>query len=187
MKRHGKIGLVISGCAIAIALTSGCAAKSFESSAPGPRVPRISNFRIDPAQVENGGDVTLRFDFQDLDGDVLEVYLGVTAEIKDFSLATGLQPAVISRGHYLGQVTGTAEETIKVTMNAPPPPLSNFKFDATVAEPDVLQRSTSGIRVYHVFVVDQHGQVSNYLRARVTVRSRSAQGQLDSSFKKDGT
>lgn len=131
--------------------------------------------------------MTLRFDFQDLDGDVLDVYLGVTAEIKDFSLVTGLQPAVISRGHYLGQVTGTAEETIKVTMNAPPPPLSHFKFDATVAEPDVLQRSTSGIRVYHVFVVDQHGQVSNYLRARVTVRSRSAQGQLDSSFKKDGT
>ncbi len=100
--RKQERALAIWGCAIVLALTSGCAATSFQSSAPGPGAPRISNLRIEPTQVENGAQVALRFDFRDLDADIVDVYLGVSAEIKDFTLATGLGPAVISRGRYLG-------------------------------------------------------------------------------------
>src|SRR3972149_6477689 len=104
------------GCAIVLALTSGCAATSFESSIPGPGVPRISNLRIEPTHAENGAQVALRFDFQDMEGDIIDVYLGVTAEIKDFTFITGLGPAVSALGRSVLPQVRTAEETIKVTM-----------------------------------------------------------------------
>lgn len=159
---------------IAIALASGCATHSFESSAPAPGVPRISNLRIDPAEAENGKQATLRFDFADLEGDIVDVHLGVSAEIKDFTLATGLRSVVISRGRYLGQTRGTAEETVKITMDPPPRPLAQREFDTPMASPEIRRGDTGGIRVYKVFVVDQRGQVSNALRGRVTIHPSSA-------------
>jgi len=171
--RKQERALAIWGCAIVLALTSGCAATSFQSSAPGPGAPRISNLRIEPTQVENGAQVALRFDFRDMDGDIVDVYLGVGAEIKDFTLATGLGPAVISRGRYLGLREGTAEETIKVTMAPTPRPVPQREFDGSVAEPEVPQQTTAGIRFYEVFVIDRQGQVSNRLRVQVTVTPSS--------------
>ena len=172
--RKQERALAIGGCAIVLALTNGCAATTFESSAPDPGVPRISNLRIEPTQVENGAQVALRFDFRDMDGDIIDIYLGVSAEIKEFTLATGLGPAVISRGRYLGLREGTAEETIKVTMRPAPGPLPMRRFDGSVAEPEVRQGAVGGIRIYEVFVVDRQGQVSNRLRAQVTVRPQAA-------------
>ncbi len=171
--RKQERALAIWGCAIVLALTSGCAATSFQSSAPGPGAPRISNLRIEPTQVENGAQVALRFDFRDLDADIVDVYLGVSAEIKDFTLATGLGPAVISRGRYLGLREGTVEEAIKVTMAPTPRAVPQREFDGSVAEPEVPQQTTAGIRVYEVFVIDRQGQVSNRLRAQVTVTPSS--------------
>lgn len=176
MRKRGR-ALAIWGCAIVLALTSGCAATSFQSSAPGPGAPRISNLRIEPTQVENGAQVALRFDFRDLDADIVDVYLGVSAEIKDFTLATGLGPAVISRGRYLGLREGTAEETIKLTMAPAPRPLRLREFDGSVPEPEVRQQTVGGIRVYEVFVVDRLGQASNRLRVQVTVRPQAAQDE----------
>ena len=115
----------------------------------------------------------MRFDFRDLDADIVDVYLGVSAEIKDFTLATGLGPAVISRGRYLGLREGTAEETIRVTMAPAARPLRQREFDGSVAEPEVPQQTVGGIRVYEVFVIDRQGQVSNRLRAQVTVTPSS--------------
>jgi hypothetical protein len=158
-----------------LALTIGCAATSLESSAPDPGVPRISNLQIEPTEVENGAQATLRFDFRDMDGDIVDVYLAVSAEIKDFSFATGLGPAVISRGRYLGLREGTVEETIRVTMRPAPAPLAIRHFDGSGAEPELSQGPVGGIRVYEVFVVDRQGQVSNRLRAQVTVRPQAAQ------------
>ena len=175
--RKQERALAIGGCAIVLALTSGCAATSFESSIPGPGIPRISNLRIEPTHAENGAQVALRFDFRDMEGDIIDVYLGVTAEIKDFTLATGLGPAVISRGRYLGLREGTAEETIKVTMRPAPGPLPMRRFDGSVAEPEVRQGAVGGIRVYEVFVVDRQGQASNRLRVQVTVRPQAAQDE----------
>jgi len=171
--RKRERALLIWECAIVLALTTGCAATTFESSGPGPGVPRISDLRIEPTQVENGAQVALRFDFRDMDGDIVDVYLGVGAEIKDFTLATGLGPAVISRGRYLGLREGTAEETIKVTMAPTPRPVPQREFDGSVAEPEVPQQTTAGIRFYEVFVIDRQGQVSNRLRVQVTVTPSS--------------
>jgi hypothetical protein len=165
--------MAIWGWAIVLALTSGCAATSLESSPPSLRVPRISNLRIEPAQVENGAQAALRFDFRDVDADIVDVYLGVSTEIKDFTLATGLGPVVISRGRYVGLREGTAEETIRVTMAPTPRPLPQREFDGGVEEPEVRQQGVGGIRVYEVFVVDQQGQVSNRLRVQVTVTPSS--------------
>lgn len=151
----------------------GCAAQPYlEPSAPGPSVPRISNFQIDPREVPRGGQVTLRFDFTDTDGDIMDVYLGLSSEVKDFTFATGLQPSVISRGRYAGLTEGTAEETMTVSIERRFAPLTSEKrgYDGSVVEPEVVQEEIGGIRVYEVFVVDRKGQVSNYLRARVTVR-----------------
>jgi len=171
--RKRERALLIWECAIVLALTSGCAATTLESSAPSPGVPRISNLRIEPNEVQNGAHVALRFDFRDVDADIVDVHLGVNVEIKDFTLATGLGPAVISRGRYLGLREGTAEETIRVTMVPPPRPLPQREFDGSVAGPELRQEIIGGIRVYEVFVVDGRGQVSNRLRAQVTVTPSS--------------
>ena len=104
----------ILGWVMVVALSSGCGGAKFNPSAPGPGVPRISNFRIEPHIVEKGGQVTLRFDFRDPDGDITDVYLRLKREVADFTLATGLRPIVLSRGRYFGQTEGIAEERITV-------------------------------------------------------------------------
>jgi hypothetical protein len=123
--------------------------------------------------VENGAQAALRFDFRDVDGDIVDVYLGVMAEIKEFTLATGLAPTVISRGRYVGLREGTVEEAIKVTMVPAPRAVPQREFDGSVAEPELPQQAVGGIRVYEVFVVDRQGQASNRLRAQVTVTPSS--------------
>ena len=175
MRRHPARALTLWAGALVVAGTSACAGPSLEASAPGPGAPRISNLRIEPTHADNGAQVALRFDFRDMDADIMDVHLGVSAEIKDFTLATGLGPAVISRGRYLGLQDGTAEETIRVTMAPAPRPLPRREFDGSVAEPEVRQEAIAGIRVYEVFVVDAKGQMSNRLRAQVTVRPQAAQ------------
>jgi len=157
---------------MALALFTGCALFDFEATPPGPGVPRISDLRIEPDVVERGGQATLRFDFTDLDGDIMDVYLGLRSEVKDFTLATGLRPAVISRGKYLGQTEGTAEETITISFERRFAPLASEErdYEGGVVEPERRQQEIGGIRVYEIFVVDRKGNVSNSLRARVTVR-----------------
>lgn len=172
MKRQGgklSVLLAIAGSLVVF----GCAAQPhLQPTPPGPGVPRISNLQIDPREVPRGGQVTLRFDFTDTDGDIMDVYLGLSSEVKDFTLATGLQPSVISRGRYLGLTEGTAEETMTVSIERRFAPLTSERrgYDGSVVEPEVVQEEIGGIRVYEVFVVDRKGQVSNSLRARVTVK-----------------
>ncbi|MEE8325549.1 MAG: hypothetical protein V3R58_00770, partial [candidate division NC10 bacterium] len=117
-------------------------------------------------------DATLRFDFRDIDGDILDVYLGLKREVADFTLATGLQHTIISRGRYLGQTEGTAEETITISIERRSAPLRSQTrgFEGGAVDPDRQREEIGGIRVYEVFVIDKRGQVSNRLRARVTVR-----------------
>ncbi|MFQ5846998.1 MAG: hypothetical protein ACE5IQ_04900 [Candidatus Methylomirabilales bacterium] len=172
MKRLSEGKLFIVGSIAAAVLCSGCAASEFEPSTPGPGVPRISNFRIEPRVVEKGGEVTLRFDFRDLDGDIMNVYLGLKREVADFRLATGLRPTVVSHGRYLGQTEGTAEERITVSFKRRFAPLTSEtrRYEGGIVEPERTEEEIGGVRVYEVFVVDRKGRVSNRLRARVTVR-----------------
>lgn len=172
MRRHGDQGLAILGWVIAVALASGCSTTEFRASAPGPGVPRLSNFRIEPREVERGGQVILRFDFRDVDGDIMDVYLGLRREIADFTFSIGLQPTLISHGRYFGQTEGTMEETITVSIQIRSAPLTSEtrRYEGSVVKPERTQQEIGGIRVYEVFVIDRKEQVSNRVRARVTVR-----------------
>ncbi|MGH7423812.1 MAG: hypothetical protein ACREJ1_09075, partial [Candidatus Methylomirabilales bacterium] len=159
-------------CAIAVALLTGCATAGFEATPPGPGVPRISDLRIEPTVVERGGEATLQFDFQDTDGDIMDVYLGLRSEVTDFTLATGLRPVVLSRGRYFGQTEGTAEETITISFERRSAPLTfqERAYFGEVTDPRQTQQQMGGVRVYVVFVVDEKGNVSNSLTVRVTVQ-----------------
>ena len=172
MMRQAERGRAILRCAIAVALLTGCATAGFEATPPGPGVPRISDLRIEPAVVERGGQATLRFDFQDLNADIMDVYLGLRGEVTDFTLATGLQPVVLSRGKYFGQTEGTAEETISISFERRSAPLTYEEraYYGEVTDPAQTQQQMGGVRVYVVWVVDEKGHVSNSLTVRVTVQ-----------------
>ena len=172
MKRQAERARAILRCAIAVALLTGCATSGFEATPPGPGVPRISDLRIEPTVVEREGEATLRFDFQDTDGDIMDVYLGLRSEVTDFTFATGLRPVVISRGRYFGQTEGTAEETITISFERRSAPLTfeGRAYFGEVTDPRQTQQQMGGVRVYVVWVVDEKGNVSNSLRVRVTVQ-----------------
>ncbi len=172
MKRQATRRLAIFAIVIFMGLYGGCAKKELQPTAPGPGVPRITNFRIEPPVVDRGGDATLRFDFRDIDGDIIDVYLGLKREVADFTLSTGLRHTIISRGRYLGQTEGTAEETITISIERRSAPLRSQTrgFEGGAVDPDRQREEIGGIRVYEVFVIDKRGQVSNRLRARVTVQ-----------------
>lgn len=167
MKRHEKMGLAVLGCLVAISV--GCS-KEFDPSPRGPGVPRISNLRVEPSVVEPGGEMTIRFDFRDQEGDVRDVYLALRKEVRAFTWSKGLSPEVISRGQYLGLTEGTIEATFTVSAERPLTPLGAERR-AYTGQLEPSQPSQEGsTRVYDVFVVDEKGHVSNYLEARVTVR-----------------
>ena len=172
MTRQAERARAVLRCAISVALLTGCATSGFEATPPGPGVPRISDLRIEPAVVERGGQATLRFDFQDTSGDIMDVYLGLRGEVTDFTLATGLQPVVLSRGQYFGQTEGTAEETISISFERRSAPLTfqERAYYGEVTDPGQRQQQMGGVRVYVVFVVDEKGNVSNSLTVRVTVQ-----------------
>ncbi len=164
--------LAILGWVIGIGLLGGCTAAKFRPTSPGPGVPRISNFRIEPPVVDRGGQVTLRFDFRDRDGDMVDIYLGLKREVADFTFIKGLQPELISHGRYRGQTEGTVVETITVSIKEPTAPLRSERrgYEGALVEPSAPPREIGGTRVYEVFVIDERGQVSNRLQAGVTVR-----------------
>ena len=172
MKRQAARRLAIFAIVIFMGLYGGCAKKELQPTAPGPGVPRITNFRIEPPVVDRGGEVTLLFDFRDIDGDIIDVYLGLRREVADFTWATGLRHTIISRGRYLGQTEGTAEETITISIERRSAPLRSQPrgYEGGAVDPDRQLEELGGTRVYEVFVIDERGQVSNRLRARVTVR-----------------
>lgn len=172
MRRPSRKGQAPLCGVIAVVLAMSSACFRFQATDPGPGVPRITNFRIDPSEVERGEMVTLRFDFRDEDGDIMDVYLGLKREVADFTFSTGLEPTLISRGRYFGRKEGTVEEAITVRIERRIAPLSSQarRFEGGTVEPENTREEIVGIRVYEVFVIDQKEHVSNRLEARVTVR-----------------
>ena len=169
MRKYVEKRLAILRWIMIVALVSGCGVKS---TTPGPGVPRISNFRIEPQEVDRGGQVSLRFDFRDTDADIMDVYLELKREVAEFTVSTGLQSILVSRGRYLGQAEGTAQETITVSIEERPAQAryETKQFQGAIVEPEAPPQEIGGRRVYEVYVVDRKGNVSNRLRARVTVR-----------------
>ncbi len=171
MKGASARGLAILATVMAVALYGGCAIAKFQPTPPGPGVPHISNFRIEPPEVGSGGQATLLFDFRDMDGDIMDVYINLKREVSNFTVATGIGPELISRGRYLGLTEGTAKEEISVRLSPPATlPSHAREFEGGLGDPGRQPVGIKGTRVYEVFVVDAKGQVSNRLHARVTVR-----------------
>jgi hypothetical protein len=72
----GLVGLV--------AIVSGCAAP-LKADPPGQGVPRISNLTVSPNRAGTGCPVTMRFRFEDFDGDIAWVRVHVSWEGHDKS------------------------------------------------------------------------------------------------------
>ena len=122
---------------------TGCATVGYQPTPPGPGVPTISAFRIEPRVVRVGQEATLSFHYEDGDADITEAYLR-EAELRDFSYVFWLQSTPLDVSAHLGQVAGIVEVRLK--------------WDS------------EGIRLYEVYVVDRKGNKSNRLRASVTVQ-----------------
>ncbi len=169
MEKYGKGLLIPLAWVISMGLFIGCSTK-YDPSPRGPGVPRISNLRIDPSVVDAGGQATIRFDFLDQDGDIRDVYLALARQVQEFTWSTGLSPEVISSGRYVGLTEGTIEETITVSAERPLTPLTTEKREYTGQVGSAAPSPEGSTRVYEVFVVDMKGNVSNRLRATVTVQ-----------------
>jgi len=136
--------LVRSGVlSLVVLLVAGCAAVGPTASPPGTGVPRIANLRFEPETISAGETTQMSFYFEVGSADIEEGYL-VDQGIAQFQFFTALQPIVIDLTKYSGQVAGVVEVPLRL--------------------------STEGLRWLEFYVVNRKGNVSNYLRARLTVR-----------------
>lgn len=126
-----------------LGVLAGCASMGYQPTPPGPGVPTISAFRIEPRLVRVGQEATLSFRYEDGDADITEAYLR-EAELRNFSYIYWLQPISLDMSSHFGQVAGVVEVR--------------------------LQWGSEGIRLYEVYVVDKKGHKSNRLRTSVTVQ-----------------
>jgi hypothetical protein len=139
----GMRRLAPGGLSVLLLLATGCAAFGPESSPPGPSVPRIANLRFEPDTVSAGETTQMSFYFEVGSADLDEGYL-VDQGIAQFQFFTATQAITLDLSRYAGQVAGVAEVPLRL--------------------------STEGLRWLELYVVNQKGNVSNRLRARLTVR-----------------
>ncbi len=126
-----------------IVLLAGCSTFGAASSPPGPAVPRIANLRFEPDTIDAGGTTQMSFYFEVGSADLDEGFL-LDQGVAEFQFYTALQPITIDLSKYSGQVAGVAEVSIRWPKE--------------------------GLRWVELHVVNKKGNVSNRLRARLTVR-----------------
>ncbi len=127
-----------------LGLLSACsAALTQPETPPGPGVPRIANLRLEPNVIRTGETTQMSFYFEVSTADLSE---GIVNDrgISEFQFVQVLQPITIDLKEYEGQAAGTVEVP--------------------------LRWSTEGIRFLEVYVVSKKGNVSNRIRANLTVR-----------------
>lgn len=129
--------------ALVVVASASCATFGPESSLPGPGVPKILNLRFEPDTISEGDTARMSFYFEVSSADLFEGFL-LDQGIAQFQLFTALQPISIDLRKYEGQAAGFAEVPIRLF--------------------------TEGVRWVEFYVVSKQGQVSNRLRARLTVR-----------------
>lgn len=127
---------------IVVLLSAGCAFGP-ASSPPGPDVPRIANFRFEPDTIDAGETTSMHFYFEVGSADLEEGHL-LDQGIAQFQFFTALQSITFDLRRYSGQVAGVAEVPVRL--------------------------STEGLRWLELYVVNRKGNVSNRLRAPLTVR-----------------
>ena len=128
---------------VLVLLSTGCAAFGPASSSPGVDVPRIANFRFEPDTIAAGETTSMHFYFEVGSADLEEGYL-LDQGIAQFQFSTALQSIAFDLRQYAGQVAGVAEVPVRL--------------------------STEGLRWLELYVVNRKGNVSNRLRAPLTVR-----------------
>jgi hypothetical protein len=128
---------------VLVLLSGGCAAWGPASSPPGPDVPRIANFRFEPDTIAVGETARMHFYFEVGSADLEEGHL-LDQGIAQFQFFTALNSITFDLRQYAGQVAGVAEVPIRL--------------------------STEGLRWLEIYVVNRKGNVSNRLRAPLTVR-----------------
>jgi len=126
-----------------VLLSTSCAAWGPASSPPGVDVPRIANFRFEPDTVVAGETTHMHFYFEVGSADLDEGHL-LDQGIAQFQFFTALQSITFDLRQYSGQVAGVAEVPVRL--------------------------STEGLRWLELYVVNRKGNVSNRLRAPLTVR-----------------
>jgi hypothetical protein len=112
-------------------------------SSPGPGVPRIANLRFEPETIDVGATTQMSFYFEVGSADIEEGYV-LDQGVAQFQFFTALQRINIDLRKYSGQVAGVAEVP--------------------------LRWPTEGLRWLELYVVNKKGNVSNRLRAPLTVR-----------------
>ena len=127
---------------VVVLLSAGCAFGP-ASSPPGPDVPRIANFRFEPDAIDAGETTSMHFYFEVGSADLEEGYL-LDQGIAQFQFVTALQSIAFDLRKYSGQVAGVAEIPVRL--------------------------SSEGLRWLELYVVNRKGNVSNRLRAPLTVR-----------------
>jgi len=123
-------------------LSAGCAFGP-ASSPPGPDVPRIANFRFEPDTIDAGETTSMHFYFEVGSADLEEGHL-LDQGIAQFQFVTALQSIAFDLRKYSGQVAGVAEIPVRL--------------------------SSEGLRWLELYVVNRKGNVSNRLRAPLTIR-----------------
>jgi len=127
---------------VVVLLSAGCAFGP-ASSPPGPDVPRIANFRFEPDTIDAGETTSMHFYFEVGSADLEEGHL-LDQGIAQFQFVTALQSIAFDLRKYSGQVAGVAEIPVRL--------------------------SSEGLRWLELYVVNRKGNVSNRLRAPLTIR-----------------
>jgi len=141
----GVVKLMMLVGVLAVTL-SACASWRIRSTEAGPGVPRISNLQVEPVKVRVGEAVTVTFDFEDTDADVVEARL-FPSEVREWVYTPAFSPKVLNlKPDKYGLATGSIETS--------------------------LHWDNEGIKVLEVFVVDEKSHTSNALRARIAVIRR---------------
>jgi hypothetical protein len=128
---------------VLVLLSTGCAAWGPASTSPGVDVPRIANFRFEPDTIAVGETTSMHFYFEVGSADLEAGYL-LDQGIAQFQFFTALNTITVDLRRYSGQVAGVAEVPVRL--------------------------STEGLRWLELYVVNRKGNVSNRLRAPLTVR-----------------
>lgn len=128
---------------LVVLVSASCTTFGPTSSPPGPGVPRIVNLRFEPDTINAGETTQMSFYFEVGSADLDEGFL-LDQGIAQFQLFTALQSINVDLSKYWGQVAGVAEVP--------------------------LRWPTEGVRWLEFYVVTKKGNVSNRLRAPLTVR-----------------
>ncbi len=130
--------------ALSLGLVTACGPSVLRTpTAPGPGVPRIANLRFEPDVIRVGETTQMTFYFEVGSADIQEGFV-IERGISQFQFYQSLQTIPLDLRKYDGQVASTVEVP--------------------------LRWSSEGVRLLELYVVNKQGNVSNHLRATVTVR-----------------